>query len=379
MATEISSLGEFGLIDRLTREFPLVNESSVLGVGDDAAVIRVPSDKELLVTTDLLLEGIHFDVRYVPLMHLGYKAAVVNFSDVYAMNGTPKQITVSIGVSSRFTVEHIDAIYAGIRIACENYGVDLVGGDTSASVTGLVISVTCLGEVEKGKAVKRGGAQETNLICVSGDLGAAYMGLQLLERENTVAAQSGDPNFQPNFSGKEYILQRQLRPEARKDIIEKLREAGIVPTAMMDVSDGLSSELLHICKASDVGCRVYEDRIPIDYQTALMAEELNMNLVTAAMNGGEDYELLFTVPLTDKEKIERIDGVRMIGYITAPQLGAARVTRDGGEIPIRAQGWNAFNNPAETEEVEVVEETAGATAPGDAASAESDGETQGES
>ncbi|MBD5385327.1 thiamine-phosphate kinase [bacterium] len=379
MATEISSLGEFGLIDRLTREFPLVNESSVLGVGDDAAVIRVPSDKELLVTTDLLLEGIHFDVRYVPLMHLGYKAAVVNFSDVYAMNGTPKQITVSIGVSSRFTVEHIDAIYAGIRIACENYGVDLVGGDTSASVTGLVISVTCLGEVEKGKAVKRGGAQETNLICVSGDLGAAYMGLQLLERENTVAAQSGDPNFQPNFSGKEYILQRQLRPEARKDIIEKLREAGIVPTAMMDVSDGLSSELLHICKASDVGCRVYEDRIPIDYQTALMAEELNMNLVTAAMNGGEDYELLFTVPLTDKEKIERIDGVRMIGYITAPQLGAALVTRDGGEIPIRAQGWNAFNNPAETEEVEVVEETAGATAPGDAASAESDGETQGES
>lgn len=379
MATEISSLGEFGLIDRLTREFPLVNESSVLGVGDDAAVIRVPSDKELLVTTDLLLEGIHFDVRYVPLMHLGYKAAVVNFSDVYAMNGTPKQITVSIGVSSRFTVEHIDAIYAGIRIACENYGVDLVGGDTSASVTGLVISVTCLGEVEKGKAVKRGGAQETNLICVSGDLGAAYMGLQLLERENTVAAQSGDPNFQPNFSGKEYILQRQLRPEARKDIIEKLREAGIVPTAMMDVSDGLSSELLHICKASDVGCRVYEDRIPIDYQTALMAEELNMNLVTAAMNGGEDYELLFTVPLTDKEKIERIDGVRMIGYITAPQLGAALVTRDGGEIPIRAQGWNAFNNPAETEEVEVVEETAGATAPTDAASVESDGETQGES
>ncbi|MDE7509340.1 MAG: thiamine-phosphate kinase [Muribaculaceae bacterium] len=379
MATEISSLGEFGLIDRLTREFPLVNESSVLGVGDDAAVIRVPSDKELLVTTDLLLEGIHFDVRYVPLMHLGYKAAVVNFSDVYAMNGTPKQITVSIGVSSRFTVEHIDAIYAGIRIACENYGVDLVGGDTSASVTGLVISVTCLGEVEKGKAVKRGGAQETNLICVSGDLGAAYMGLQLLERENTVAAQSGDPNFQPNFSGKEYILQRQLRPEARKDIIEKLREAGIVPTAMMDVSDGLSSELLHICKASDVGCRVYEDRIPIDYQTALMAEELNMNLVTAAMNGGEDYELLFTVPLTDKEKIERIDGVRMIGYITAPQLGAALVTRDGGEIPIRAQGWNAFNNPAETEEVEVVEETAGTTAPTDTASAESDGETQGES
>lgn len=352
MATEISSLGEFGLIDRLTRDFPLVNESSTLGVGDDAAIISVPADKEILVTTDLLLEGIHFDVRYVPLMHLGYKAAVVNFSDVYAMNGTPKQITVSIGVSSRFTVEHIDAVYAGIRLACEAYGVDLVGGDTSASVTGLVISVTCIGEVEKGKAVKRSGAKETNLICVSGDLGAAYMGLQLLERENAVAAQSGDPNFQPNFAGKEYILQRQLRPEARKDIIEELRKAGITPTSMMDVSDGLSSELLHICKASHVGCRVYEDRIPIDYQTAIMAEELNMNLVTAAMNGGEDYELLFTVPLTDKEKVEHLPGVKMIGYITAPSLGAALVTRDGNEIPIRAQGWNAFSNPAATEEVE---------------------------
>lgn len=352
MATEISSLGEFGLIDRLTRDFPLVNESSTLGVGDDAAIISVPADKEILVTTDLLLEGIHFDVRYVPLMHMGYKAAVVNFSDVYAMNGTPKQITVSIGVSSRFTVEHIDAVYAGIRLACEAYGVDLVGGDTSASVTGLVISVTCIGEVEKGKAVKRSGAKETNLICVSGDLGAAYMGLQLLERENAVAAQSGDPNFQPNFAGKEYILQRQLRPEARKDIIEELRKAGITPTSMMDVSDGLSSELLHICKASHVGCRVYEDRIPIDYQTAIMAEELNMNLVTAAMNGGEDYELLFTVPLTDKEKVEHLPGVKMIGYITAPSLGAALVTRDGNEIPIRAQGWNAFSNPAATEEVE---------------------------
>ncbi|MEZ3519853.1 MAG: thiamine-phosphate kinase [Muribaculaceae bacterium] len=342
MSTEISTLGEFGLIDRLTREFPLVNPSSVLGVGDDAAIIAPEGDKEILVTTDLLLEGIHFDVRYVPLMHLGYKAAVVNFSDIYAMNGTPRQITVSIGVSSRFTVENIDAVYAGIRLACESYGVDLVGGDTSASVTGLVISVTCLGEVEKGKAVRRSGARETDLICVSGDLGAAYMGLQLLERENYVAAQSHDPGFQPNFEGKEYILQRQLRPEARKDIVERLRAAGVTPTSMMDVSDGLSSELLHICKASGVGCRVYEDRVPIDYQTALMAEELNMNLVMAAMNGGEDYELLFTVPLADKEKVEHIDGVRMIGYVTAPSLGAALVSRDGSELPIRAQGWNAF-------------------------------------
>lgn len=341
-ATEISNLGEFGLISRLTSDFPLKNSSSRLGVGDDAAIIEPDGEKEILVTTDLLLEGIHFDVRYVPLKHLGYKAAVVNFSDIYAMNGTPKQITVSIGVSSRFTVEHLDQIYSGIRLACETYGVDLVGGDTSASVTGLVISITCLGEAAKGNSVKRSGAKETDLICVSGDLGAAYMGLQLLERENKVAAESGDPNFQPDFAGKEYILQRQLKPEARKDIIEELHAAGIKPTSMMDVSDGLSSELLHICKASDVGCRVYEDRIPIDYQTAVMAEELNMNLVTAAMNGGEDYELLFTVPLVDKDKIEKLPNVKMIGYITKPSLGAALVTRDGNEIPIRAQGWNAF-------------------------------------
>ncbi|MDE6235841.1 MAG: thiamine-phosphate kinase [Muribaculaceae bacterium] len=341
-ATEISNLGEFGLISRLTSDFPLKNSSSRLGVGDDAAIIEPDGEKEILVTTDLLLEGIHFDVRYVPLKHLGYKAAVVNFSDIYAMNGTPKQITVSIGVSSRFTVEHLDQIYSGIRLACETYGVDLVGGDTSASVTGLVISITCLGEAAKGESVKRSGAKETDLICVSGDLGAAYMGLQLLERENKVAAESGDPNFQPDFAGKEYILQRQLKPEARKDIIEELHAAGIKPTSMMDVSDGLSSELLHICKASDVGCRVYEDHIPIDYQTAVMAEELNMNLVTAAMNGGEDYELLFTVPLVDKDKIEKLPNIKMIGYITKPSLGAALVTRDGNEIPIRAQGWNAF-------------------------------------
>lgn len=340
--TEISQLGEFGLISHLTKEFPLTNSTSLLGVGDDAAIIDSQEGKEILVTTDLLLEGIHFDVRYVPLKHLGYKAAVVNFSDIYAMNGTPRQITVSLGVSARFTVEHLEQIYAGIRLACENYGVDLVGGDTSASRTGLVISITCIGDVEKGKAVKRSGAKETDLICVTGDLGAAYMGLQLLERENSVAAQSGDPDFQPDFSGKEYILQRQLKPEARKDIIEKLKEAGIVPTSMMDVSDGLSSELLHICKSSDVGCRVYEDRIPIDYQTAIMAEELNMNLVTAAMNGGEDYELLFTVPLIDKDKIDKIEGIKMIGYITKPELGAAMVTRDGQELPIKAQGWTAF-------------------------------------
>lgn len=338
--TEISRLGEFGLIERLTKDFPLRNVSSRLGAGDDAAILNFGGE-DVLVTTDLLLEGVHFDLRYVPLKHLGYKAAIVNFSDVYAMNGTPRQITVSLGISSRFTVEHIEELYAGIRLACEVYGVDLVGGDTSASVTGLVISVTCIGEAKADEVVRRSGAKPTDLICVSGDLGAAYMGLQLLERENKVAAGSGR-DFQPDFAGKEYILERQLKPEARKDIVAILREKGILPTAMMDVSDGLSSELLHICKASNVGCRVYEDRIPIDYQTAVMAEEFNMNLVTAAMNGGEDYELLFTVPLTDKEKIETINGVRMIGYVTKPELGAAMVTCDGSEIPVRAQGWNAF-------------------------------------
>ena len=338
--TEISSIGEFGLIDRLTKDFPLRNTESKKGVGDDAAILNFGGE-DVLVTTDMLLEGIHFDLRYVPLKHLGYKSAVVNFSDIYAMNGTPKQITVGIGASSRFTVEHLEEIYAGIRLACEIYGVDMVGGDTCASRSGLVISVTCIGTAKAEDVVCRDGAKPTDLICVSGDLGAAYMGLQLLERENAVAAGHG-PDFQPDFAGREYILERQLKPEARRAIVEALRAEGIKPTAMMDVSDGLSSELLHICKQSDTGCRVFEDRIPIDYQTACMAEEFNMNLVTAAMNGGEDYELLFTVPLTDKDKIEKIKGVRMIGYVTQPELGCALVGRDGSEIPVKAQGWNAF-------------------------------------
>lgn len=338
--TEISELGEFGLISYLTRDFPLKNAETKKGVGDDAAILNF-GEKDVLVTTDLLLEGIHFDLRYVPLKHLGYKAAIVNFSDVYAMNGTPRQITVSLGVSSRFTVEHLEALYSGIRLACESYGVDLVGGDTSASVTGLVISITCIGDANKEDVVTRTGAKPTDIICVSGDLGAAFMGLQLLERENRISA--GQKDFQPDFAGKEYILERQLKPEARRDIVEALRKEGIKPTSMIDVSDGLSSELLHICKESGVGCRVYEDKIPIDYQTALMAEEFNMNLVTAAMNGGEDYELLFTVPLTDHEKIEKMKGVNMIGYITKPELGAALVSRDGNEMEIKAQGWNAFN------------------------------------
>lgn len=339
--TEIAILGEFGLIERLTESANIKNESTVKAVGDDAAVLRY-GDKETLVTTDLLLEGIHFDLTYCPLKHLGYKAAVVNFSDIYAMNGTPKQITVSIGVSKRFTVEHIEELYSGIKLACEIYGVDLVGGDTSASVTGLLISITCIGEGEKGKVIYRNGAKDTDLICVSGDLGAAYMGLQLLERERSVSKNSNS-DFHPAFEGREYLLERQLKPEARKDVIAELKSLDIVPTAMMDVSDGLSSELLHICKSSDVGCRVYEERIPIDYQTACMAEEFGMNLVTAAMNGGEDYELLFTVPLTAHEKVAGMKTAKIIGRITSKDLGCYMETRDGNELPIRAQGWNAFN------------------------------------
>lgn len=336
--SEISSLGEFGLIHHLTDKLENVNASTLRGVGDDAAVMHYESSNDVLVTTDLLLENVHFDLTYVPLKHLGYKSAVVNFSDIYAMNGTPKQITVSLGISRRFTVEHIEELYSGIRLACEVYGVDLVGGDTSASNQGLVISITCLGEAPRDKIVYRDGARPTDLICVSGDLGAAYMGLQLLEREKVASA--GRKDFVPDFAGKEYLVERQLKPEARRDIIKELAEAGVKPTSMMDVSDGLSSELIHITSQSGVGCRVYEDRIPIDYQTAVMAEELNMNLVTAALNGGEDYELLFTVPLTDREKIEKLKDVRMIGYITEKDLGCAMVTRDGNEIPLKAQGWN---------------------------------------
>lgn len=343
--SEISSLGEFGLIDRLTDGLKNVNESTLKGVGDDAAVMHYGADRDVLVTTDLLLENVHFDLTYVPLKHLGYKSAVVNFSDIYAMNGTPKQITVSLGISSRFTLEHIEELYAGIRLACEFYGVDLVGGDTSASHQGLVISITCLGEAVRDKIVYRDGAKPTDIICVSGDLGAAYMGLQLLEREKVASA--GRKDFVPDFSGKEYLVERQLKPEARKDIVKELAEAGIKPTAMMDVSDGLSSELIHICKQSHTGCRIYEDRIPIDYQTAVMAEELNMNLVTAALNGGEDYELLFTVPLVDHDRVSKLDGVKVIGYVTDENLGCAMITRDGGEIPLQAQGWNPLKGEKE--------------------------------
>ena len=342
---EISEYGEFGLIKHLAENVPIKHKSTLYGVGDDCAVIDA-TDGKTLVTTDLLLEGIHFDLTYCPMRHLGYKACVVNFSDVYAMMGVPRQMTVSLGISKRFTLEDPEELYAGMKMACDVYGVDLVGADTSASMTGLTISITCIGVAQQ--PVYRNGARPNDLICVSGDLGAAYMGLQLLEREKAIyyqQIQNGDKNaeFHPKFEGKEYLLERQLKPEARKDVVEALQQAGITPTAMMDISDGLSSELLHICTQSKVGCRIYEERIPIDYQTAIQAEEFNLNVSTVAMNGGEDYELLFTVPLEQNEMIQQIPGIRLIGHITAESLGCAMITRDGNsEVTLKAQGWNAF-------------------------------------
>ncbi len=337
--TEIASYGEFGLIKHLTEKFKIENPSTLKGIGDDAAVLDY-QNKKILVTTDLLLEGIHFDLVYVPLTHLGYKAAVVNFSDIYAMNGHPKQITVSIGVSKRFSVEDLEQFYTGIDLACKRYGVDLIGGDTSASLTGLTISVTCIGEANEADIVYRNGANVNDLVCVSGDLGSAYMGLQLLEREKIVF--SGNEEAQPDFEDKDYILQRQLKPEARQDIIKLLAEKGIKPTSMMDISDGLSSELIHICTQSNVGCRIYEDKIPINYQAVVMAEELNMNIVTAALNGGEDYELLFTASIEDYEKIIKMEGIAVVGHITKSEYGLQLVGREGEEIELRAQGWNSL-------------------------------------
>ncbi|HAR39531.1 MAG: thiamine-phosphate kinase [Bacteroidetes bacterium GWD2_45_23] len=335
--TEIATLGEFGLIDRLTGDIQLTQPTSLKGVGDDAAVLD-HAGKQILVTTDLLLEGIHFDLVYVPLKHLGYKAAVVNFSDIYAMNGIPQQITVSLGISKRFTVEDLEDFYSGLKLACEIYGVDIVGGDTTSSLTGFTISITCIGSTDKDKVVYRNGAKDTDLLYVSGDLGASYMGLQLLEREKSVF--EGSSAVQPDFTGKEYLLERQLKPEARKDIVAQLAENGIVPTAMIDISDGLSSDLLHICKQSNVGCQLFEERLPVDYQTAAMAETFNMNVTTVALNGGEDYELLFTVPLTLHEKMSSVSGIHLIGHITKPEQGCYLVTRDGQEMQLRAQGWN---------------------------------------
>lgn len=355
--TDISKLGEFGLIHHLTDNIKIKNESTVKGVGDDCAVLHYP-DSEVLVTTDMLMEGVHFDLTYIDLQHLGYKSAMVNISDIFAMNGTPRQLTVSIALSKRFKVEDMEEFYSGLRMACDKWGVDIVGGDTTSSYTGLAISITCIGEARKEDIVYRNGAKDTDLICVTGDLGAAYMGLQLLEREKSVYYQQVDEarkkndkraleelkGFQPDFAGKEYLLQRQLQAEARGDIIARFRELNIRPTAMMDISDGLSSELMHICKQSNCGCRIYEKNIPIDYQTAVMAEELNMNVTTCALNGGEDYELLFTVPIGDHEKIQQMDNVKLIGHITRPELGQMLVTRDNQEFELKAQGWNPLSD-----------------------------------
>ena len=355
--TDISKLGEFGLIHHLTDNIKIKNESTLKGVGDDCAVLHYP-DSEVLVTTDMLMEGVHFDLTYIDLQHLGYKSAMVNISDIFAMNGTPRQLTVSIALSKRFKVEDMEEFYSGLRMACDKWGIDIVGGDTTSSYTGLAISITCIGEARKEDIVYRNGAKDTDLICVTGDLGAAYMGLQLLEREKSVYYQQVDEarkkndkhaleelkGFQPDFAGKEYLLQRQLQTEARGDIIARFRELNIRPTAMMDISDGLSSELMHICKQSNCGCRIYEKNIPIDYQTAVMAEELNMNVTTCALNGGEDYELLFTVPIGDHEKIQQMDNVKLIGHITRPELGQMLVTRDNQEFELKAQGWNPLSD-----------------------------------
>jgi thiamine-monophosphate kinase len=342
--TELYELGEFQLIDRLTQEIKIQNDSTAKGVGDDAAVIE-STGKQIVVTTDLLLEGIHFDLTYHPLKHLGYKAVVVNLSDVYAMNAEPKQITVSVGLSKRFSLENVEELYSGIHLACERFGVDMVGGDTSSSLTGMVISITAIGEVSKEKICYRSGAKENDLICVTGDLGSAYMGLQLLEREKRVL--EGNTGMKPKFEGYDYILERFLKPEPRKPLIDMLDEANLVPTSMIDVSDGLSSELLHICKSSKVGCRVYIDKIPIDQVTHKMAAEMSIDPVVAALNGGEDYELLFTVPIAMHDALSEMKGVTIIGHIVPENAGAMLVTPHGEEVSIRAQGWNAMAKPEE--------------------------------
>jgi len=340
----IEELGEFGLIDHLTAGFKNEQESTELGVGDDAAVIDHGSYCQV-VTTDLLLEGVHFDLIYTPLKHLGYKAVVVNLSDVYAMNAAPRQITLSVGISGKFSVEAMEEFYEGVKLACERFKVDLVGGDTSGSMTGLVISVTAIGTALKEELALRSGAKNNQLICVTGDLGASYMGLKILEREKQLHAE--DPDFQPELVGYDYVLERFLKPEPRVDVLLELKEAGIKPGAMIDISDGLSSELLHICKASKCGCQVYDERIPVADETAKVAEEFQMEPLVAALHGGEDYELLFTVPISDYDKVKTISGVNVIGNITDQKGKALLVGNDGNAIQLQAQGWNAYNPDAE--------------------------------
>ena len=338
--TQLSELGEFGLIDHLTKDIQINHKSTIKGVGDDAAVIHPEKGKQLLVTKDLLTEGVHFDLTYMPLKHLGYKAAVVNFSDIVAMNGTPRQMIVGISVSSKFSLEALQEIYAGLKKACEIYQVDFVGGDTTSSLSGLHISVTVIGEADPKKVVYRKGASPNDLLCVSGDLGGAYMGLLILEREKK--AFQADPNLQPDLSGHDYVLERQLKPEARKDIIRILEEKNVVPTSMIDISDGLASEAMHICKASDVGCAIYEEKIPIDQSTFDLAKAFNIVPGIVALNGGEDYELLFTIKQSDYEKLKNTEEISMIGYISEASEGARLITNDDQVVELQAQGWDAL-------------------------------------
>ncbi len=339
--TEIASLGEFGLIEHLTRENEIRNVGTVLSIGDDAAVIDT-FGKQMVVTTDMLLEGVHFDLMYTPLKHLGYKAVIVNLSDIYAMNAEPTQITLSIAVSNRFSVEALDEFYEGVNLACERYGVDLIGGDTTSSQKGFVISVTAIGEVEENKFVTRSGAKENDLICVTGDLGASYLGLLLMEREKQIYLDN--PNIQPNFENHTYIIERLLKPEARRKMIAWFKEHDLMPTSMIDISDGLSSELLHICKQSEVGCTIYEEKLPIHEQTIEGASKFGIAATTCALNGGEDYELLFTISPENFEKIKECDLLNIIGHITKPEDGSVLITNGNNRIELSAQGWNHLKN-----------------------------------
>ena len=340
--TEISTLGEFGLIDRIRQKFPLTNAGSVLGIGDDAAVINTEK-QHTLVSTDMLVEGVHFDLSFTPLEHLGYKAVAVNVSDIAAMNGVPQQITVSLGLSNRFSIEAVDALYQGIAYACQDYGVDLIGGDTTASSSGLLISVTALGEVDAAQLVRRRGANVGDILCVTGDLGGAYAGLQVLEREKITFMEN--PAMQPQLEDYDYVVQRQLKPKARTDVVHDLNERGVVPTAMIDVSDGLASEVLHLCRHSEVGMQVYEDKLPLDNLTIKTATEFQLSAVTLALNGGEDYELLFTVRQPDYEKLRDHPDIHTIGYVQTAEKGTNLVTQNEQLVPIQAQGWQHFSPP----------------------------------
>lgn len=338
--TELEQLGEFGLIDRLTEKFTIEQSSTVKGVGDDAAVLN-GGEKLKVVSTDMLVEGVHFDLSYVPLKHLGYKAVIVNLSDIYAMNAEATQITVSIAVSNRFSLEALEEVYEGIRTACDLYKVDLIGGDTTSSLSGLVISVTAIGEVDKDKIVYRSGAQENDLMVVTGNLGGAYMGLQVLEREKMIFKEN--PDIQPDLAGVDYILERQLKPEARKDVIHYLNDLGVVPTAMIDISDGLVSEAMHLCSNSNLGCNIYDEKLPIDHETYRVARDFDLDASTCALNGGEDYELLFSISQTDYEKIKGSEHLTVIGHFTEKNSGMNVVQRDGSLVPMKAQGWNHFS------------------------------------